>query len=63
MTLEQCAIDADRSYQTLLRWCAMSKFPFTRRGIRETRREIYVDPADWERFCTDNNIVRKGDVR
>ena len=59
MTLQECAYDCDRSKQTLLRWCAMSKFPFKRKGLQE----IYVDPSDWAKFCTDNDIVRKGDVR
>ena len=57
MTLRECAIDCDRSYQTMLRWCAMSKFPFKRKGLQE----IYVEPVDWAKFCQDNNIVRKGD--
>ncbi len=55
MTLMQCGVDCDRTYQTMLRWCAMSKFPFKRIG-----KKIFVDPDDWAKFCDDNGIVRKG---
>ena len=57
MTLMDCAVDSNRTYQTLLRWVKEGKFKTKKIGMRET----YVEPAVWEKFCTDNNIKRKGE--
>ncbi len=55
MNLRECAVECDKTYQTMLRWCAMGKFPF-----KKAFKEIVVDPDDWAKFCEDNGIVRKG---
>lgn len=56
MTLMQCGVDCNKSYQTMLRWVAQSKFKFKRKG-----KKIWVDPDVWAKFCRDNDILRKGD--
>ena len=63
MNLMECAIDCGRSYQTLLRWIKAKKLPFKKvEAIKKIPfREIYIEPSDWEKFCDDNNIKRKGE--
>jgi len=57
MTLEECATDVGRTYQTLLRWIKEGDLPYKRKG----KKEIYIDPDDWEKYCNHHGIVRKGE--
>ena len=54
MTLMDCAVDSGMSYQTILLWVKKKKFPIKRKGLRQ----VYVEPADWKKFCDDKGIVR-----
>ncbi len=56
MTVIELAVDSGRSDMTIRRWIRAERIPFKRIGLRE----IFVEPADWEKFCSDNNIKRKG---
>ena len=57
MNLMECATDCGRTYQTLLRWIKKGDLPYKRQGFKD----IVIDPEDWEKYCTDNGIVRKGE--
>ena len=57
MDLMECATDCGMSYQTILRWVKAGKFPTKKTGFQKK----YVEPKEWEKFCKENNINRKGE--
>jgi excisionase family DNA binding protein len=57
MTAQECAEEFGKDYQTILRWIRSGKLPAKRTGLRE----YYIDLADIDKFCTDNDIVRKSE--
>lgn len=57
MTKAEVAALCGRSVDSVSRWIKSGKLKTSKRGLRE----VYIDPVDFDKFCTDNNIVRKGD--
>ena len=59
MTVMDCAYDCGRVYQTVLRWVNSGKVKCKKIGLREN----YIDPEDWDQFCTDNNILSRRNLK
>ena len=57
MNIQEIASECGRSDMTVRRWIKSGLLPAKRKGLRE----IYIDSVDFDKFCTDNGIVRKGE--
>jgi hypothetical protein len=55
MTITECAADCGRVEMTIRRWINAGKLPVKRHGLRD----IFIEPAEWEKFCAENNIKRR----
>lgn len=56
MTVKECVKDVGVSRQAIHRWIKDYNIPTKRSGLRD----IYIEPEDWEKFCREHNIKRKG---
>lgn len=57
MTIMECALDVGRVSETVRKWIREGRLKAKRVGLKE----LFIEPDEWERFCTANNMAREAD--
>lgn len=55
MTIQDCANETGKSWQTIRRWIEKYNIDYSKNSIT---RDISIDKKSWDKFCIDKNIER-----